>query len=175
MVEKPKNKEFLSLMMSNQRQIHAYILGLVPNRDTAQDLMQETLLVMWSKFEEFEPGSSFLAWGLQIARYKVLQSHWRTSRDSLRFSPEALAAIERKYATFSSQLDDHTRALRTCVKKLGARDYELVKMRYEKEVTVKEIAVALDRSVQAVYKRFARINQLLMHCIQRTLRQGEPA
>ncbi len=174
-MEKPRTNEFLRLMMSSQRQIHAYILGLVPNRETAQDLMQETLLVMWSKFEEFEPGSNFLAWGLQIARYKVLQSHWRTSRDSLKFSPEALAAIERKYATFSSQIDDHTRALRSCVKKLGPRDYELVQMRYEKEVAVKEIAATLNRSVQAVYKRFARINQLLMHCIQRTLRRGEPA
>jgi RNA polymerase sigma-70 factor (ECF subfamily) len=175
MKENTKTKTFLSLMMTHQRQIHAYILGLVPNRDSAQDLMQETLLVMWSKFEEFESGSNFLAWGIQIARYKVLQAHWQISRDLFKFSPEALTAIERKSEAFSSQIDDHTRALHSCVKKLGSQDYKLVQMRYENEIPVKDIAEILNRSVQAVYKRFARINHLLMRCIQRTLKQGELA
>lgn len=175
MQDNPKSRTFLRLMMAHQRQIHATILGLVPNRDTAQDLMQETLLVMWSKFEDFEPGTNFLAWGTQIARYKVLQSHWKRSRDRFRFSPEALAAIERKAEAFSRRIDDHTQALHHCVEKLGPRDYELVQMRYEKEISVKEIAAALNRSVQAVYKRFTRINQVLMSCIQRTLKEGEPA
>jgi len=158
--------------MSHQRQIHAYILGLVPNRDSAQDLMQETLLVMWYKFDEFELGSNFLAWGIQVARYKILQAHWHTSKDLFKFSPEALAAIERKSMVFSSQIDDHTRALRSCVKKLEPLDYKLVQMRYENEISVKDIATALNRSVQAVYKSFTRINQLLMRCIQRTLKEG---
>ncbi len=176
MEESPQTDEFLRLMISCQRQIHAYILGRVPNRDDSQDLFQETVLVMWSKFGEFESGSNFLAWAIQIARYKILQEYWQKSRRQLKFSSEALAAIERKSEVFSSHIDDdHMQALHNCVKKLVLQDYKLVQMRFEREFSVKDIAADLNRSVQAVYKRFARINHLLMRCIQRTHNQGEPA
>ncbi len=49
-----KTKIFLSLLMANQRRINSYILSVVPNFSDADDIMQETISVMWRKFDRFE-------------------------------------------------------------------------------------------------------------------------
>jgi len=66
-------------------------------------------------------------------------------------------------------------ALRKCIRKLNKRDYELIQMRYENELTIKSIAKRLGRSVQSIYKRMARINDSLIRCIRRTLTMEELA
>ncbi len=58
MTESTKVNEFLRLIMANQKPIYALILGMIPNRDDAEDIFQETVLVMWSKFDSFERGTS---------------------------------------------------------------------------------------------------------------------
>ena len=74
---KPMNDEFISLVMANQRKIYSFIVHFVPNRSDADDLFQETVALMWEKFKIFEEGTSFAAWGIQIAHYKRLLSSQR--------------------------------------------------------------------------------------------------
>ena len=54
--------EFVLLITRHQAAIYAYILTLHPNRVAAQDILQETNLVLCRKVAEFEPGTSFKAW-----------------------------------------------------------------------------------------------------------------
>ena len=54
---------FCELLTLHQGQLHGYILALVGNRADADDLFQSTSMVLWRKFDTFQPGSSFLAWG----------------------------------------------------------------------------------------------------------------
>ena len=60
-------KRLMILMTRHQRQIFSYIYTLVPNRPDAEDLLQETSLVICEKFREFEVGTDFVAWACQIA------------------------------------------------------------------------------------------------------------
>ena len=60
-----KDTQFLDLLMRNQKRIYNFILLLVPNYSDADDLMQETVSVMWSKFDSYEPGYSFYGLGHQ--------------------------------------------------------------------------------------------------------------
>ncbi|MCK4629078.1 MAG: hypothetical protein KAT56_08735, partial [Sedimentisphaerales bacterium] len=57
-------ERFLKLLMANDKRIYAFILTLVPGRIDADDLMQETVTIMWRKFDDFEPGRDFVAWGI---------------------------------------------------------------------------------------------------------------
>ena len=50
-----KNRLFLRLFLQNQRRLYAYILTLLPNRADADDVLQETSLVMWDKFDADGP------------------------------------------------------------------------------------------------------------------------
>jgi RNA polymerase sigma-70 factor (ECF subfamily) len=63
---------FLSLLLPNQKQILAYIMTYVPNRSDADDILQNTLSILWKKFDRYEPGSDFLAYAVTIAKYEIL-------------------------------------------------------------------------------------------------------
>ena len=170
-----KVNDFLRLLMANQRPILAFILGLVPNREDARDIFQETVLVMWAKFDSFEEGSNFVGWGITIARYKVLQAHRHRSKYGLQLSPAALEAVEDKAERYIRHVDKRIEALQSCIRKLDPKDYDLIRMRHEDEMDVQTIAEGFNRSVQSVYKRFSRIYQALMECIRRTLDQEKLA
>jgi RNA polymerase sigma-70 factor, ECF subfamily len=165
-----KTNEFLRLLMANQKRIYAFILATVPNHQDADDLFQETVLLMWSKFDDFQRGTSFVAWGCTIARYQILSVRKQHSVRSLRFSEMALELLHSESGPVLEQIDSRTQALRTCIRKLSPRDYELICLRYQDEVAAKSIAQRMGQSVQSIYKRIARIHEALLRCVRRTIR-----
>ncbi len=173
MDEASKTNEFLRLLMANQKRIYAFILGMVPNHEDADDLFQETILVMWSKFDNFTRGTSFTAWGITVAKFQVLSARKRYSKRSLQFSQAAIELLQEEADPFVRQMDSRVQALRGCVRKLNQRDYELIQLRYENEIAIKTIAERMGRSVQSVYKRIAHIHDALLRCIRRAIgREG---
>ena len=62
---------FLQLLTANQSRIMGFILAMVPNRSVADDILQETTLLMWEKFKNFQDGTNFTAWGISIAKNKI--------------------------------------------------------------------------------------------------------
>ena len=46
---------FVALFVKNQRRIYGYILTLVPDCNEADDLFQQTSMVLWEKSGEFRP------------------------------------------------------------------------------------------------------------------------
>ncbi len=175
MTEYSRTNEFLRLLMANQKRIYAFILGMVPNHEDADDLFQETVLVMWSKFDTFARGTSFTAWGMTVARYQILSARKRYSQRCLLFSENALELLQKDSDHFVEKIDERVRALRNCVRKLNDKDYALIRMRYEREIKVKTIAEQLGHSVQSIYKRIARIHDMLLRCVRRTVGGGELA
>ena len=55
-----------------------YIYALVHNMNDAEDIYQQTSVILWRKFEEYEAESDFFRWASIIARYEVL-NFFRTS------------------------------------------------------------------------------------------------
>jgi len=51
--EAENRKRLMALMTQHQRRIFAYIYTLVPDRYDAEDLLQETSLIICEKFEQF--------------------------------------------------------------------------------------------------------------------------
>ena len=70
---------------------------------------------------------------------------------------------------FFEMMESRLNALRTCVKKLDEGDLKLIQMRYEQELAIHKIADRFGRSIQAIYKRMAKIHCVLARCIRRTL------
>ena len=55
-------EEFVGLLMGSQQRVFSYILTLLPNVADAQDVLQETSIVLWRRLAEYEPGTDFTAW-----------------------------------------------------------------------------------------------------------------
>jgi len=170
-----QGKLFMRLFMANHRNIYAFILSLVPNWADADDLMQETATVMWTKFGEFELGTNFLSWGMKVAYFEVLKFRKQRQRNRLQFTNELLETIAQDAVNTNYSLDDTIEALRKCISKMKHNDRQIVQLRYQKSQTMKEVANCIGKSVESLYKVMARIHHSLLRCVQRKLAQGETA
>ena len=136
--ETNKNQErFLKMLMHNDRNIYAYILSMVPNVSDADDIMQETAVVMWRKFDSFDPDTSALAWGLTIAKYNVLNYYKKQGNSKLCFSDNLLSSIEKKVEKAMPEMEENLDVLKQCVKKLDSNQRHLLQLRYDQKMTLK--------------------------------------
>src|SRR3954466_12429904 len=117
--EAESRKRLMALMTRHQRQIFAYIYALVPNRYDAEDLLQETSLVICEKFHEFEDGTDFVAWACQIAYWRVRYSRQKFARSKVVFNQEIVDAIAQTSDEMAGELDERHEALRRCLQKLN--------------------------------------------------------
>ena len=66
-----------------QNRLHAYILSLLADPVAAQDVLQETNLVLIRKADDFQSGASFESWAYNTARFQVLAHLRDRKRDRL--------------------------------------------------------------------------------------------
>ena len=83
MSAEPHNAEerIVGLIARHQPEIHRYILSLMPDRMLADDVAQETNLVLWRTAAEYDPAQPFLPWALTIALYQVKAARRDAGRD----------------------------------------------------------------------------------------------
>ena len=67
-----RKAEFAAQLGRHQGQLFGYIHSLVRDLDDADDLFQQTSLVLWDKFDQFDASRSFVCWACGVARYEVL-------------------------------------------------------------------------------------------------------
>src|SRR3954464_1264175 len=91
--ETENRKRLVALMTRHQRQIFSYLYTLVPNRSDAEDLLQETSLVICEKFQEFEPGTDFVAWACQIAYWRVRYARQKFARSKVVFDQDIVEVV----------------------------------------------------------------------------------
>ena len=163
--ETEDRKRLVSLVTLHQRRVFAYIHALVPDPHDAEDLLQETNLVICEKFDEFKPGTDFVAWACQIAWWRVRQARQKFARSKVVFDDAVLEAVSRTATTMVAELDARREALADCLQKLPLRDRQLVLTRYERGANVAEAAAQSGRSLDAAYKALARIRKLLFDCV----------
>ncbi|AQQ71347.1 RNA polymerase sigma factor [Limihaloglobus sulfuriphilus] len=163
------NEEFLKLLMTNQRQIYSYILRLIPNRVDADDVMQETVLVMWSKFYDFQRGSNFAAWGRSIARNNVLKLQNRKYDKRIKFSTQVVEMIEALEPQDDDIINRRAELLDRCLLKLSDKQRSVLDLRYREGLKVSAIAARFNTTSAAMYKYLKRLHQKLFDKVQNLL------
>ena len=170
--DRAKEEQFLRLITSHQGRIFAYIISCVPHRPDAEDLMQDTVTVLWRKCDQYQVDTSFYAWAIQVARYKILNFYKKKSRSpQVHFSEETLEFLHRHSEQMFENINPRLEALRRCVSKLPVSDSALMQLRYVQNMTVSAISSNLNKSVRGVYKHLAKVHELLVLCVRRTLRE----
>jgi RNA polymerase sigma-70 factor (ECF subfamily) len=169
--QKTKDELFFQLFMTYQRNIYAFLLSSVHNYNDANDLLQETATVMWRKFDEFRPGSSFLAWGITIAHHLVLKFFNEHKRSRIQFDDALLQELADTTMEEMKNVNALTDALRHCFQKLSEANQKLLRLRYQEGMTIKAIASFLGKPVFGMYKAFARLQDALQVCIENVLRR----
>lgn len=163
------DERFVGLLVANQRRIYSFILTLLPNLNDADDILQETSIILWRKSDEFEPGTNFCAWAFRIARFVVQNHYAKQTRSKVRFDSSIEDSLVALAAEMSDEMDARSVALKYCVKEMSATDQDLLQRRYEAGATVKQIAEQVGRPLQGLYKAMQRIHRALFVCVNQRM------
>jgi RNA polymerase sigma-70 factor (ECF subfamily) len=164
-------EEFARLFSRNARRIYGFIMTLVFNHHDAEEVFQNTNVILWNKFADFQPGTNFFAWASRIAYYEVL-SLMKQQRRSRTFSDEALELLANQAVALSDQSTERYEALEECLSRLDPPDRELLQERYYYQRPPKQIAASQSKSVHAIYRALSRIHNVLLNCVQRSMKDG---
>lgn len=163
------SEEFIQLFSRSQRQIFLYILSLVGNPDDAEEILQETNVVIWQKYHRFQMGTNFIAWTFQIAKFEVKRFREKRRHSKLMFCDELLDMLDADTQNMQDEFDGRRVALQECLKKLRPKDRELVEMRYEPGNRGIGVAETIGRPSNSVYQSLSRIRKTLLECVNRRL------
>lgn len=153
-------------MTRSQRRLYAFIYSLVRNASDAEDVLQETNLVLWQKSAEFQPGTEFMSWACRVAQYQVMAFRKKKQRTREHFDEQLIAMLsdeaQQRLQTFDLRHD----ALLDCMKRLPDNQRSLIAQRYEPGGSVNAMAEHSQRSPKAVSEALRRIRETLLRCIQ---------
>lgn len=168
-----KVDRFMTALMANQRRLYQYIHVLLPRQQDAEDAMQNTLLVLWRKFDTFDPATSFYAWASRVAYLEVQNLRRGGNRMLTILDEEVFEQISADVESRQDLLEVRREAMERCADKLNLLDRELLNLRYAPGGTVKEIARRLGRPANSVSKSLGRIRQALWDCINQEIAAAE--
>jgi len=164
--------EFAECLRRHQSQLFGYVHSLVRDLNDADDLFQQTTVILWNKFGDFDRQRSFIAWACGVARFEVANFLRARGRQRLYFTDELnLLLIDAHVELMPDELDDRKTALANCVQKLRERDRQLVDDCYG-DCGVNTVAEREGRSPQSVHNSLRRIRRSLYECIRRTMVQS---
>ncbi len=166
-----RTQEFLELLTRHDRALGVYVHSLVNVAADADDILQQTKLILWRCFDQFEAGTHFLAWARKTAFHQILTYRRQTKREHLPLSEETLEALHHEVERLSDSADHRREALRACLTKLPAEHRQLVTLRYFDELEIEQVAERIRSTVAAVYRALSRVRHALMGCVEKELAQ----
>ncbi|MCE7795993.1 sigma-70 family RNA polymerase sigma factor [Sphingobium sufflavum] len=152
------DKEFKAKLASVIPQLRAFARSLCGNRDTADDLVQDTMLKAWAARERFEAGTNFKAWA-----FTILRNHYFSQTRRLRFVGEwdELTADRILAAPASQDKTVEMRDLMRALQQLPAPQREALILVGAGGISYEETAEITGVAVGTVKSRVARARMAL--------------
>ncbi len=170
----PENHEhFMRLFLRHEPEILRSVLMVVPQVADARDIVQETAIALWKRFDTYDPARPFPAWACGYARIETLRFLRRSHRQTRISVQAALALMTTAQArvALDEQREQH---LAACLGALPPDHRRLVADYYFEEKPVELLAGEHRRTIEAVYKILQRIRHALLRCMQRKMAEVRP-
>ena len=167
------NRAFDLLLLRNQSKLFSYILFVVHDRDTAEDIFQETFVKVITRLQEgrYTVSGKFGAWIMRIAHNVIMD--WYRDQAALRTIDTSAdndlsklpgadlyeGNIENHYVNSQVMTD-----VRRLLDALTPMQREVVYMRFYQQLSFKEIADSTDVSINTALgrMRYALLNMRRM-------------
>ena len=167
------NRAFDLLLLRNQSKLFSYILFVVQDRDTAEDIFQETFVKVITRLQEgrYMVSGKFGAWIMRIAHNAIMD--WYRDQAALRTVDTSAdndlsklpgadlyeGNIENHYVNSQVMTD-----VRRLLDALPPMQREVVYMRFYQQLSFKEIADSTDVSINTALgrMRYALLNMRRM-------------
>ena len=152
-----------------ERPLRAWLATLAPPGVDVDEIAQRTFIAIYSRLDEFQPGTNFSAWLFTVARYQIRTETTRLRRIAdyhTRYAPDLLLReLERRDSTEPEMVAEKMEHLKSCLGMLDESVRRFLVWRYEEEIPLEEMAERSGRSVGAVKKQLWKLRQKLQECI----------
>jgi RNA polymerase sigma factor (sigma-70 family) len=141
--------EFSELYNDYFPKVFAYVYGRVQDKETSLDIVADVFEKAYVKMRSLRSPDSFGSWLFTIARNEV-SSHWRREKPAAKAAQEA--AIEKELHGHPKNPEEtvlhkeRLAALSALVRQLPRREQEIIALKFDAELTNREIAGILSTS-----------------------------
>lgn len=169
-----EREDFRRRFQEVQDDLRAYCLAVCRDWVHAEDIVQETALILWQRYGDYDATRPFGAWARGVATRRLLKHRERQARQGPVLSSAAVSALaDAAAAATEPAADQRLEALQSCLKALDERQRRLVDLRFGQDLPLQGVAAAVGAGVEAVGKALQRLRDRLGDCVQRRLAQGD--
>lgn len=164
------DKAVTRIYVHYQRYLFGFIKTKVSDDAAAEEILQDTLMVLFSKPQSFQWQSKFSTWLYAIAQNKIVD-WWRGQgrhRNVAEESEEILASIpdESWDATAAIESEQMSSLLKQCLDCLSTVQREAIFLASFNDASVGEIAIQQKCPVNTVKTRLFHARLLLKKCVE---------
>jgi RNA polymerase sigma-70 factor, ECF subfamily len=172
-VNSAQHEQFASAFVRYQSRVYGYIAMMLPNRHDAEDVFQQTSLILWQKWEQFDPAQDFVPWACGIAHNEIRNFLRRRSRGRVVFSEKLIQELAEVRRQTEPTLDERSGLLADCIGKLDFLARELLQRCYAGRESIGVIAEQFHTTANGIYLRLRRIRRDLLQCVEQQLDHEE--
>jgi len=169
-----KRDRVLRAALEHRVELVAYARSLLGNYAEADDAVQEAMLVVVRKFDQFRDGTSMLSWCRAIVRLEVLrikQQHRQERSLAERLLDDAIDAAFEEFQT--AQRRDNAQlwheALERCLERVPKRGRSVLQARFVDELSYEQIGQRVGMTLEAVRKALFRLKKQVRSCVETSL------
>ncbi len=166
---------YAAIVESHQDMLLAFAGYRLPDRDLADEAVQQTFIRAYEQLRDFRPDGDFGTWLRTICRFVILAEVKRRQRQqhNLESARSRLQRVLIDEAFRREGQDEPLRRLAECMKRLPQDQRTLLDRRYRENASVNELALRYGRTVTWVTTVLFRVRGLLRKCMERGA--GSPA
>lgn len=173
--DRRKELTFAALIEAAEPELLRYLMSILPQADDAAEVLQETRIALWNRFDDYRSDEPFLPWAYRFAYHHVLKHRARIGRRVKLLSADVLERLAERRLDRADLLEARRAALADCLASLPERDQQLLEHRYARRITMQQLAAESGRNIHTLYKSLERLRAGLMDCINRRIAAGEVA
>ena len=173
-----KRDRVLKAALECRTELVAYARSLLGSYSAADDVVQEAMLVVIKKYDQFQEGTSMLAWCRSIVRIEVLRAKQRYRRERTlaeRLLDDAIDAAFDEFHTIRQrdETESWREALRRCLERVPDRGQGVLRARFADELSYQQIGERLGMTIEAVRKALFRLRKQVRSCVEASLRAAQ--
>jgi len=173
-----KRDRILKAALACRVELMAYARSLSGNYASADDVVQEAMLVVTRKYDQFEEGTSMLAWCRSIVRIEVLRLRQRQQRDGSlvrRLLDDSIGAAFDEFQSTPQSDDSESwrEALERCLQRLSENGRRVLDARFIDDLGYPQIGERVGMSLEAVRKSLFRVKKQVRACVESSMRGAE--
>ena len=167
-----RDQDFARVVAAHRNAILRYGIRRLDDRSAAEDLVAETFIVVWRRFDELPRRDEELFWLYGIAG-RVLANLRRTQQRSMHL--ESRMAFERELGQELPRYSlEDVEALMDALGSLSPDEREIIQLAYWEKLSYREMGVSLGCSEKAAGIRLSRARRELRERLNQTTALATP-